>query len=161
MMNLDRWKKITGVGPCGAAISLVVVLICWMVSKAFGHPEIIENPLPLRVIGIVLILSGLGLHVWSVQTLRGWWDHDRLCTGGPFKFFRHPLYAAWITFMVPGAVLCFNSLVFLFGIVAVHPIWHLLVRKEEQLMTGLFGEEYRLYADRTGRFIPRLFSLQA
>jgi protein-S-isoprenylcysteine O-methyltransferase Ste14 len=35
--------------------------------------------------------------------------------------------------------------------------YSILVRKEESIMTAVFGEEYRRYASQTGRLFPRLF----
>jgi len=37
----------------------------------------------------------------------------------------------------------------------LHPIWHVLARREEKIVMDAFGDEYRRYAARTGRFVPR------
>ncbi len=55
----------------------------------------------------------------------------------------------------PGIALMFNSWIILLWPVLLYPIWSLLVRKEEMMMTEVFGEEYTRYAARTGRFFPR------
>jgi protein-S-isoprenylcysteine O-methyltransferase Ste14 len=89
------------------------------------------------------------------MTLRRWWVGSRLCTRGPFRFVRHPMYAAWISLIVPGVVLILNRWVGVLWLAALHPLWHGLVRREEHTMEGLFGEAYRRYAARTGRFLPR------
>ena len=43
-------------------------------------------------------------------------------------------------------------------LVALHLVWHQFVGREEKMMANLFGDDYREYADRTGRFIPRIVS---
>ena len=66
------------------------------------------------------------------------------------------MYAAWITFVSLGIAVYFDSWVLLLWVVSMHPIWHRLVIHEEKMMSGRFQNEYRVYAGRTGRFVPRL-----
>jgi protein-S-isoprenylcysteine O-methyltransferase Ste14 len=105
-------------------------------------------------IGGLLVIFGLGLHGWSFMTLRDWWQNDKLCTRGPFRFPRHPMYAAWISLIAPGVVLILNRWMVLLWLAALHPIWHWLVRREERTMEQHFGKVYREYAAGTGRFLP-------
>ena len=98
--------------------------------------------------------GGLALHAWSFTTLRQWWVGDRLCTRGPFRLVRHPMYAAWITLIAPGVALMLNRWIFVLCLAALHPVWHALVQREECIMESLFGDVYRDYAARTGRFLP-------
>lgn len=155
-MNRGQRWKIFGVGPRGAAISLLLLALAAGVDRRLGHPVILDDAAGLQATGLALFLLGLGLHVWAFLTLRRWWREDRLCTGGPFRYFRHPMYAAWITFASSGAALILNSWVYVGLVLLLHPIWHCLVRQEETAMRERFGEEYGDYARRTGRFLPRL-----
>ncbi len=154
---MDRFKKekIFGVGPKGALISVLLLVISLALDWWTGHPTITSYPGFIRVPAIALILTGLALHAWSFWTLRNWWQADQLCTRGPFRFFRHPMYAAWITFICPGVALFFNSWTMLLWPLLLHPVWHLLVAWEEKWMLELFGDPYREFAIRTGRFVPR------
>jgi protein-S-isoprenylcysteine O-methyltransferase Ste14 len=155
-MGPDRLKKIFGVGPLGAAVSLLLLALSAKVDRWLGHPVIADDAALLRAIGIALLLLGLGLHGWAFVTLRHWWREDRLCTGGPFRYFRHPMYAAWITFVSSGGALILNSWVYAGWVILLHPIWHGLVKREEAAMRERFGEAYGNYAGRTGRFLPKL-----
>ena len=119
-----------------------------------GHPKVLGDLRAIRATGALLIISGLGLHFWTLWTLRYWWVNDQLCTLGPFRRFRHPMYAAWITLISLGIALYLNSWVLLFWVVLLHPIWHRLVKPEEIMMIERFGDDYRVYAERTGRFVP-------
>ena len=157
-MAISRLKKLFGVGPTGAVISLVLLTIAVWVDRVLGHPAILANPAPIQVVGGILAVIGLGLLFWSLWTLRNWWAKDELCTLGPFKWFRHPVYAAWITFLLPAVALYSNSWIILFFVVLMHPIWHQLVIQEENLMLEKFQNEYRVYAARTGRFLPRIWN---
>jgi protein-S-isoprenylcysteine O-methyltransferase Ste14 len=150
-------KKIFGIGPTGAIISLILFGATAYLDLLLGHPVIAEKSGPVKTTGVILVILGLGLHSWSMWALINWWVDDRLCTRGPFRYFRHPMYAAWVTFVFPGVTLYLNSWVFFIWVIIAHPIWHRLVRKEESMMIEKFGDEYEKYIKKTGRFIPRFF----
>ena len=153
-MNLSRFEKLFGVGPIGALISLVLLAAAAWVDRLLGHPTLLMHAAPMKIVGLGLVVAGLCLHFLALWTLRNWWLKDQLCTTGPFKWFRHPVYAAWITFVSLGLALFLNSWVFLFWALLLQPIWHQLVIREEKMMLEIFQDEYREYASRTGRFIP-------
>ncbi len=155
-MTVTRLKKIFGIGPLGAIISFVLLMTAVWVDRALGHSAILADPAPLKVAGGALAVIGMGLYLWGLWTIRNWWSRDMLCTGGPFRWFRHPMYAAWITFILPAVALYLNSWIILLFAVLLHPIWHRLVTYEEKMMLDKFGDEYRAYMTRTGRFVPRI-----
>ncbi len=156
-MAIGGVQKLFGIGPLGAAISLAALAAAAWVDPLLGCAVILADPTPLQVAGAGLAVAGAGLLAGSLWTMRAWWAKDQLCTRGPFRWFRHPMYAAWITFIFPGAALFFNSWVLLAAAALLHPVWHLLVRSEEQMMLAQFQDAYRVYAARTGRFIPRFW----
>jgi protein-S-isoprenylcysteine O-methyltransferase Ste14 len=160
-MHRDRLKKIFGVGPLGALISLGLLAIAAGINHYAGFGAITRHTSLVHLLGGLLVVLGLGLHIWSFVTLRSWWEQNRLCTHGPFRYCRHPMYAAWISLIAPGAVLILNRWLFLLWLLALHPIWHGLVKREEHIMYHLFGDTYRIYAMRTGRFLPRLTNRSA
>jgi protein-S-isoprenylcysteine O-methyltransferase Ste14 len=155
-MSRPSLKKIFGVGPVGGLISAALLLVAVWIDRHAGLGTISQHSLLIRWIGGLLILCGLGMHVWSFMTLRQWWVESRLCTQGPFRFVRHPMYAGWINLIVPGVVLVLNRWIYVLWWAALHPLWYLLVCREERTMERHFGGLYRSYAARTGRFIPRL-----
>ena len=156
-MALSTYEKIFGRGPLGALITLLMLCLAWLVDRWLGRPPILADPTPLRYAAGVLFVLGLGLHIWTMRTLRNWWQEGRLCTRGPFKHLRHPMYAAWISFISLGFALALNSWLLLLWFFLLHPLWHVLVSKEEKIVEDLFGDEYRRYSKGTGRFVPRLF----
>ena len=155
VMSLSAYKKLFGVGPLGVLITLVLFLLAWLLNREMGYVRILIRPFPLKYAGILFIALGLFLHMWTFLTLRNWWKSDQLCTMGPFRYFRHPMYAAWVTFISMGIALWFNSWVYVFWALLLHPIWHVLAKREEKIVEDVFGEEYRRYAACTGRFVPR------
>ncbi len=155
-MARNALRKVFGVGPIGAGISVMLFLVAVRADRALGHPQITAYPSLMKTIGAFLISIGLVLYLWAAFTLRGWWLKNRLCTSGPFRWFRHPVYAAWITFISTGVALYLDSWVLLIWVISLHPVWHRLVIREEKIMMEHFQDEYRRYAERTGRFVPRL-----
>jgi|WetSurMetagenome_2_1015567.scaffolds.fasta_scaffold168668_1 protein-S-isoprenylcysteine O-methyltransferase Ste14 len=151
-------QKLFGVGPIGASISLILLVVAIRADRALGHPKILEYRPVMEILGALLILVGLALLFWTMCTLRSWWAKNRLCTTGPFRWFRHPMYAAWITFVSLGIALYLNSWTLLAWVMLLHPVWHCLVMWEEKVMVEYFQDEYRRYAGRTGRFVPRLWN---
>jgi protein-S-isoprenylcysteine O-methyltransferase Ste14 len=83
-------------------------------------------------------------------------DHE-LVTTGPYRYVRHPVYASF-TAVATGLGLVFRSYL-VTGVAAVWlaaAVWW--VRAEEALLSSPegFGDAYRTYSERTGRFLPRL-----
>ena len=153
----NKLKKIFGIGPTGAAISLLLLTVFAWADSMVGLPIVVDYTGLIKIIGIILVILGLLLHLWSFSTLRSWWADDQLCTRGPFRQFRHPMYTAWITFICPGMALYLNSWFYLLWVSLLHLIWHRLVKKEEIIMTNEFGDTYKNYAKRTGRFFPKVW----
>ena len=156
-MEINNYQKLFGVGPLGLAISLVLLGLFWLLDKGLSHVKILTRSTPVKIAGLIFIVLELCWHAWCIRTLRGWWKDNRLCTTGPYRFVRHPIYAGGVLLGLLGVSLLFNSWIVLLAPVVAYPAYFLLVRKEEEMMASVFGEEYKRYAARTGRLFPRLF----
>jgi protein-S-isoprenylcysteine O-methyltransferase Ste14 len=113
----------------------------------------------LRTRLIIVALSGalaLAIVVWSLRSLPVSMRGRGVCRSGPFRFVRHPLYAAFLSLFNFGFALYLNHWVYVLWAILLHPLWHSIVRSEELLMVGEFGREYEEYIRETGRFVPRL-----
>ena len=81
-------------------------------------------------------------------------DHV-LVTTGPYTRTRHPMYTGFNVFSLSMAVVSSNLLLLLFAVLIAVPFpW--LAREEERMLIETFGDEYREYMRRTGRFFPRM-----
>jgi len=67
---LTAYRKLFGVGPLGALITLMLFLLAWLVDRKMGHVNILIRAFPLRCAGISLIAFGLFLHMWTFFTLK-------------------------------------------------------------------------------------------
>lgn len=119
-------------------------------------------PFPLGIRWIGVILSVLGICVeFSTQlylgrnysTLLHIHEEQSLITTGPYRYVRHPMYTALITI---GIGMVFLSTNWYFGLpfIATIVVIILRIKKEEEVMIEIFGEDYIQYQKRTKRFIP-------
>jgi protein-S-isoprenylcysteine O-methyltransferase Ste14 len=156
-MKMGKFQKIFGVGPLGFTIVLFVLGILLLLDGiVFRHLEILRKPGLLRLTGAVLLAVWVCWHFWCVRTIRRWWTGGQLCTRGPFRFVRHPMYAGGVLLFGVGVALMFNSWILLLWPAISFPVWSFLVRREEAMMAAVFGDEYNRYASQTGRLFPRL-----
>jgi protein-S-isoprenylcysteine O-methyltransferase Ste14 len=77
-----------------------------------------------------------------------------LVTHGPYRWVRHPFYGVVFLWGLSLSLVTANWLLALFGITAV-TLLVIRTRIEEAKLTERFGDEYRAYARRTGKFFPR------
>jgi protein-S-isoprenylcysteine O-methyltransferase Ste14 len=154
---ITKYQKLFGVGQIAGLIGLIVLSLLYLLDRVLNHPAISSQPVSLRIIGAILIAIWVCWHIWCMKAIVQWWRHDKLCTTGPFKYVKHPIYAGGLWFGFLGISLLFNSWIILFQPVILFFIISPLVRREEKMMTSIFGDEYQQYAAQTGRLFPRLF----
>jgi protein-S-isoprenylcysteine O-methyltransferase Ste14 len=103
------------------------------------------------------VLSSIGTNISPSHATRA---GHRLITHGPYRWVRHPLYSAGLLLCVSLTLL---TALWTLGVGMLIPLAVLLWRTplEEARLVATFGEEYRAYMRRTGRFFPRLRALAA
>jgi protein-S-isoprenylcysteine O-methyltransferase Ste14 len=155
-MKPGDYARIFGAGPAGTVASLALLaLAAWVAARtpalAFGLPA--GWRWAVAVAGAV---GAIAVVVWSVRALPVGDRGRQLATDGPFRRVRHPLYAAFLSLFNPALALALDHPAYLAWALALHPLWHLLIRPEERLLAAQFGQDYARYAAVTGRFFPRL-----
>jgi protein-S-isoprenylcysteine O-methyltransferase Ste14 len=82
---------------------------------------------------------------------------QELVTRGPYARIRHPAYTSVIIMALAATLLYLNLIMFL-GFLAIFAIAYKRAVLEENLLASEegFGQEYRDYMEKTGRFLPRL-----
>jgi protein-S-isoprenylcysteine O-methyltransferase Ste14 len=113
-----------------------------------------------QIAGLSLMTAGVLLFSWSILS-RGEYavswnmpENHKLVTWGPYKYVRHPSYLAYFL-LISGLFLGWLNLLTLPCFAAI-PGYFLNVETEEKMLVERFGEEYKLYQQRTGRFVPRI-----
>jgi protein-S-isoprenylcysteine O-methyltransferase Ste14 len=132
------------------------------------HPRFLAwatFPLPswARWLGAVFAFASLLLLAWvhwalgkNFSTTLHVRQRHTLVTHGPYRWVRHPMYTALFLFGVGILLLTANWFVGGPLVVAQVTIVAVQVGREETMMMEQFGDEYRAYMQRTGRYLPRL-----
>jgi len=86
-------------------------------------------------------------------------DHEhkpgKVITNGAFKYVRHPLYLASILTYL-GLTISTLSLISLALFVGIFVFYNYIASYEEKLLEAKFGDEYRKYKERTGKWMLRI-----
>ncbi len=154
---------ILSIGILGMITTVVLYLIALYVIPL---PFILDFQLPLpsiiRWIGVLTGFISIPFLIWIHRTLGKYFaaqlelkEKHKLITVGPYSRVRHPMYTVFILFTSSMALITVNLLIVIFCL-AVVLSFPFIARKEEAMLTRLFGDEYRQYLGRTGRFFPRL-----
>ena len=120
---------------------------------------VLVNSLALKITGVLLIVFGDFVFVWALISFGNSWrvgiDEKKagdLVTGGAFAFSRNPIFVFLDLFFI-GTFLINGTLVFLiFAVVTVLGI-HYQILQEEKFLAGKYGQAYREYCSRTGRYV--------
>jgi protein-S-isoprenylcysteine O-methyltransferase Ste14 len=158
------WTTLASIGT----ISFFVEVTVYGFLGLLGHGDPLQTvlvPIPglfgaMIAFGLVLVAGGVLLFLWSVAARGRYsvsWEmplDQRLVTWGPYRYVRHPSYSGYFLMFI-GLALMVNNPAVLVPILAIFG-YAGLVDAEERLLTARFGDEYRRYAEATGRFTPRL-----
>src|SRR5262245_14054740 len=116
----------------------------------------------LKWLGVALSSLGLGLRIAAMRQLGSRFsprlavqrDHA-LETGGLYALVRHPGYlGAWLVSL--GGALAFGGGLGLPLVLVMGLVLHNRSRREDRLLEERFGDGFRAYRERTGRFLPRI-----
>ena len=138
-----------------------VVLPCVCATQPWLAFADRAQPAACTVPGAIAMALGLWLfwrshadlgESWSV-TLELNADH-RLVTRGVYRLVRHPMYASFFVLGIGQALLMANWIAGFAGLASTALLVALRLPKEEAMMIGQFGDEYRGYRERTGALVP-------
>jgi len=135
-----------------------------IITVAVAEYFIVKRQINLRisVIGFILYVIALIGRNWSINTLGKYhsphveiMDKHLLIRNGPYKYLRHPYYLSvifeFIGFpLVPNSYYALCLSLFLY----IPALYILRVYPEEKEMMKKFGEEYLLYKEEVGGFLP-------
>lgn len=155
----DQGSKRVLVIACWLALALCITLAVVVRSAAFpGNPWI-----PV-VLGIMFILLGIWLRIWSVKTLGRFFRRTVMVQGahrviqeGPYKYIRHPSYTGFLISAF-GLGLMFGNwlgLLVLFAIIFLAFLQRIAV--EEGVLARELGAPYQEYMQHTKRLIPFIY----
>ena len=127
----------------------------WMAWSRIGLPESIRwlgvGIGILCVLGIFWLFSSIGSGITPTSATR---KEHKLVTNGIYRYVRHPLYTIGSSMFVAFGMMADNWFIALLGVLAFIGM-AIRTPKEEANLIEKFGDEYREYMKRTGRFLPK------
>lgn len=154
----EETQKISrlGIGPLFATLSIsyfvVTVALSFHLRPLFAITALSSKT--RFIIAAIFICPGLILYISGVKYMLTAYKEGRLCTTGPFGICRHPIYSAWILFLVPGLAFWANSLLSFTTLPVMYLLFKMLIKKEDRYLQATFGAEYRRYRQNTPEILP-------
>ena len=141
-------------GPAFAALSTLYLILILIISHYFQFKIESGNNILLEIAGIFLLAIGIVFYIISVVKVMKAYNSDKLITSNIYKFCRHPLYASWVVFIVPGIVLLCNNWIGFTMPIFMYIILRILVKKEENYLENKFGKDYTNYKNKIPCILP-------
>ena len=162
--KLDRRQEgpfiLATLRPIGLLLWLGV--IAYLVNPAWMAWSSVPLPAGVRWSGGAVYALGVGLLAWTLRSLgTNLTDtvvtrrEHTLVTSGPYRWVRHPFYDAMALLILAIALVAANWFVLVTGAI-VFVLLAVRARTEEAQLLARFGEPYRAYRQRTGRFVPAM-----
>jgi protein-S-isoprenylcysteine O-methyltransferase Ste14 len=137
----------------------VVLVVLRLVPGAWWRPLQWWNP-GLAVLGTVCVALSAALMLWGRWVLGAMWagrplvqDQHELCTAGPYRLARHPIYSGMAGLALGGALVAgFGQMMLVLPITLAFLGWR--VRVEDRLLTERFGDRFRAYRSGVRALLP-------
>ncbi len=109
----------------------------------------------LGIVCVALIywmFSSIGTGITPTVATR---SEHKLVTKGPYRWIRHPLYTFGTLFFISFALIVDSWFIAVMAVLAII-LLSIRLPTEEALLIEKFGDEYRDYMKRTGRYLPKI-----
>ena len=130
----------------------------WMAWSKIGLPDGIRwlgiGIGILCAYGVYWLFHSIGSGITPTSATR---KQHTLVTSGPYRWVRHPLYTIGSSLFIAFGMMADNWFIAALGIFTFI-LMAIRTSKEEANLIEKFGDEYREYMKRTGRFLPKLGS---
>ena len=129
----------------------------WLTQYVFPHFVFHQSSVGHLLIAMSwpLILAGFFIFIWGFgQIYYAKFTGGEAVTGGLYRYIRHPQYTG-LAVMGIGTSIFWSRFIVLIAFVSMMFVYGLLARNEEHRCLKQFGDGYRRYMSKTGRFLPR------
>lgn len=164
-------------GPLIALMVFALFGVSYLISAIVGFPSSLNLPFALRVVGVVVALTGFALIAWTFRnrspatvivstyiTLTKALKRtpvaekagrtEPLIVSGPQKYTRNPLYFGVLVMVLGWAILTATTFVFVATVVILLWFSLVIIPLEERELRALFGDEWIGYARETPMLVP-------
>lgn len=156
----EEWHFIALRGLFG--IPLVAATAVYIADLAWAPWSFVRLPGWLRWTGAGLGLAAVALIGVVHRTLDGSFSptihlrrHHQLVTTGPYRFVRHPMYAAYLVLFLGAFLLSSNWVIGAGGTGVILTLMTVRLAGEERRLEERFGDAWLAYREATGAFLPR------
>jgi protein-S-isoprenylcysteine O-methyltransferase Ste14 len=155
ILRADNGMNIVGQGMKIMLFAAPFVAIAvWLSLKM---PDVVRIPGAAQyrtVAGLIFLVPGLALWLSAVMQLLIGFPQGKLVTSGAYGVCRNPIYSSFALFIIPGLSLIFGIWSYLLISAALYIGVVILIRKEEEILTRIFGDQYKAYKSKVNRMIP-------
>jgi protein-S-isoprenylcysteine O-methyltransferase Ste14 len=145
----------------GAVVMYGSILLNFIHPPLLAWGQLTTLPMPVRwgAVAVLILLipafywmfSSLANNISPTVTIR---SEHQLVTSGPYKWIRHPLYTFGFIMIVSVCVALANWFILSVALLTWIPLI-LRTPLEESKLIEAFGDEYREYMTKTGRYFPK------
>jgi protein-S-isoprenylcysteine O-methyltransferase Ste14 len=150
----------------GLRLSALVLFTCgmiWVIHPAWMAWSRLPVSVVVRWAGVAFAFCGIALWIWTFSHLGKnvtdtvvTRERHSLVTSGPYQWVRHPFYVAILLVFTGLSLAMANWLMLVMSGVVFFGFIVPRTRIEERKLVERFGDDYRTYMRRVGRFVPRL-----
>jgi protein-S-isoprenylcysteine O-methyltransferase Ste14 len=154
-MNTQTTSRPSAI-PWPPVLFVAALVLGWLAGRLYPLRWPGLDDLPARLIGYGLGVAGIALMAWGLVTLaragttmmpnKG---ADRLVTGGPFRYRRHPVYLGEVLILLGLAQVTLNIWLAILAPVFALAVYKLAIEREERHLEERFGQAYLDYKERT------------
>jgi protein-S-isoprenylcysteine O-methyltransferase Ste14 len=125
---------------------LGLILIAILVKNAAS-----ENKFAWIFLGLLVSILGEAFQVWCLSTIK---TQKKLTVTGPYMFIRNPMYIG--RFFLIFGILMMTANIWIMVVFAAFYYFYMVnrVKREEKVLTELFGKDYEDYCRDVNRYIP-------
>ena len=154
--NMSEKRRQFVAGPKWGLTTMICFTVAVIVHIAtYPRFEITELSFSTcAIVGALLVVTGICVYAAAYVSLQRGLRKGTLVTCGMYAIVRHPLYASSILFIIPGAALAFRSWLLLPMPAVAYVAFRIFIPGEEQGLSEQYGEDFRLYRQRTNAIFP-------
>jgi protein-S-isoprenylcysteine O-methyltransferase Ste14 len=130
----------------------------WLVQNIFPHFTQTNSVVINSLLYASWPLMGIGLAMFLISFIQLYWARFRkkgVVVAGLYRFIRHPQYVAWSIFGL-GIAIFWSRMIVILMYISMLFVYYLLAKSEERECLEKYGDSYRRYYQKTGRFLPRI-----
>ena len=139
-----------GIEPKVSLLVISYALLAFYLNSRLSQPF-----LQLPGAGVALLSVGVVLWLLCYSQVSRAYRKGELLTTGCYSRVRHPIYSIWGLLILPGFSLIIGgsmlALPFVYWLAVVR-----FIGEEERALAERFGDEWKSYARKTPRFLPRI-----